>query len=62
MKNIMNLQPIDWCELPVTDLGHVMKEIDKQHKVMQAIKEWRHDCNMRTKHCQKLAKQRRSTV
>lgn len=48
--------------LPVTDMRHVVKEITIHRKAVQAIKEWRHACNMRTQRCQELYKQRRQAV
>ena len=51
-KQELDLHALRWAELPVTDLGHVVKEITIHRKAVQAIKDWRHACKMRSQEWQ----------
>ena len=61
-KQELDLHALPWAELPVTDLGHVVKEITIHRKAVQAIKEWRHEQNMRTQKIQARLKAERMAV
>ena len=50
------------CSLPVSDIGHVIKEIQKDRRCWRAINDWRKDCSIRSQECQERRKAREMTA